>query len=547
MIKTNYIRRCLAKIVLCLSLFTLSVMGVDQRPNILFIFSDDHSLQTLGTHKGRIQTFLKEHYVTPNLDRLADEGMYFENSFVCNSICGPSRAAILTGKHSWHNGFLSNGFKFNGAQWTMPKAFQEAGYETVVYGKWHLSTTPTGFDSSWVLPGQGKYYNPDFAVDGERIINKEGYCTDVIVDMTLDWLENKRDKSKPFFLCSWQKAPHRTWMPAPRHYKYLDDVEIPEPTNLFDNYGGGRNSSLKDQHMTVEDHLNIAYDLKVTLPVSEENLDQIQRDCPVTKSRDGSTIDEFKRMTPAQHEAWNAHYVPRNEKFRSMNLEGKELVRWKYQHYLKDYLRCIKALDENVGRLMAYLKETGLDKNTIVIYSSDQGFYNGEHGWYDKRWMYEESLRTPFIIKWPGITKPGSRVEQMIQNIDYAPTLLDCAGIGIPYDVQGDSFKAILEGESPEDWRKELLYTYYGRGAHHVASHYGIRTDRYKLIHFQGKDEWELFDLKADPSEMKNLANNPEYESKTKELKSSLENLVAKYDVELNIPKRPKKSKPKKQ
>ena len=513
------------------------------RPNILFIFSDDHSLQTLGTHKGRMQAFLKEHKVTPNLDRLADEGMYFENSFVCNSICGPSRAAILTGKHSSHNGFLSNGNKFNGAQWTMPKAFQKAGYETVVYGKWHLSTTPTGFDSSWVLPGQGKYYNPDFSVNGKETIQKEGYCTDVIVDMTLDWLKNKRDKTKPFFLCSWQKAPHRTWMPAARHFKYLDDVEIPEPASLFDDYEGGRNASLKNQHMSVKDHLNIAYDLKVTAEVTEENLSKIEKESPKTQSRDNSTIDEFTRMTAAQRQAWNAHYVPRNEKFHSMNLKDKELVRWKYQHYLKDYLRCIKALDENVGRLMAYLKESGLDKNTIVIYSSDQGFYNGEHGWYDKRWMYEESLRNPFIIKWPGVTKPGSRVQQMIQNIDYAPSLLDCAGIEIPKDVQGDSFKAILEGKSPKEWRKGILYTYYGRGAHRVASHYGIRTDRYKLIHFQDKNEWELFDLKKDPGEMQNLYANPEFTPKIKQLKDSLDDLVAQYDVQLKKPKTNRKKK----
>lgn len=528
------------KNLLFLFLFAVTAMGADQRPNILFIFSDDHSLQTLGAHKGRMQAFLKEHNVTPNLDALAEEGMYFENSFVCNSICGPSRAAILTGKHSWHNGFLSNSNKFDGSQWTMPKAFQKAGYETVIYGKWHLKTTPTGFDSSWVLPGQGKYYNPDFKVDGKKEIQKEGYCTDVIVDMTLDWLKNKRDPNKPFFLCSWQKAPHRTWMPAARHFSYLDDVEIPEPSNLFDAYGGGRNSSLKTHELGIN-MMNMAYDLKVTLPVTKENLNAIIRDAPATKSRDAATIGEFERMTPAQREAWNAHYMPRNEKFSSMNLNGKELVRWQYQHYMKDYLRCIKALDENVGRLMAYLKETGLDKNTIVIYSSDQGFYNGEHGWYDKRWMYEESLRNPFIIKWPGVTSPGSRVQQMIQNIDYAPTLLDCAGIAVPEEVQGDSFKSILEGNNPADWRKELLYTYYGMGAHKVASHHGVRTERYKLIRFPDSDEWELFDLERDPAEMQNLYGNPEYASKLGELKDSLDALVTKYDVELEVPQKRKK------
>ncbi|MCH2204653.1 MAG: sulfatase [Lentisphaerales bacterium] len=511
-----------------------AALAEQQKPNILFIFSDDHSLQTLGTHNGRMKDFIQKHKVTPNLDKLAEQGMYFENSFVCNSICGPSRAAILTGKHSWHNGFKSNGHKFDGSQWTMPKAFQAAGYETVIYGKWHLSTTPTGFDTSWVLPGQGKYYNPDFRVNGKKNVVKQGYCTDVVVDMTLDWLKNKRDKNKPFFLCSWQKAPHRTWMPAPRHYTYLDNVDVPEPSNMFDNYGGGRNSSLKTQHMDLETYLSLQTDVKVTPPFATSTLQEIKDSVVQQPSCDKSTIGEFDRMTMEQRKAWDAYYVPRNEKFRSMNLKGKELIRWKYQQYLKDYLRCIKALDENVGRLMAYLKESGLDKNTIVIYSSDQGFYNGEHGWYDKRWMYEESLRNPFIIKYPGVTKPGSRVQQMIQNIDYAPTLLDVCGIDIPKDVQGASFKPILEGKSPENWRKDLLYTYYGRGAHNVASHYGIRTERYKLIHFPKTDEWEMFDLKKDKNEMTNLYSNPEHKGKVQELKKGLKGLLDKYDVEVD-------------
>ena len=520
------------RILLFLTL-CLSISAQDKRPNILFIFSDDHSLQTLGAHEGRMQAFIKKHQLTPNLDKLADQGMYFENSFVCNSICGPSRAAILTGKHSWHNGFKSNGQKFNGSQWTMPKSLQKSGYQTAIFGKWHLGTTPTGFDISWVLPGQGKYYNPDFQVDGNKVIQKQGYCTDVVVDMTIDWLENKRDKEKPFFLCSWQKAPHRTWMPAARHFTYLDDVEVPEPSTLFDDYEG-RSSGLKKQDMTIDKCINIAYDVKVTPPVATSTIEEIMASSPNTKSRDRSTPGEFARMTPEQKKAWDAYYVPRNEKFRKMNLSGKALVRWKYQQYLKDYMRCIKALDENVGRLMAYLKEKGLDKNTIVIYSSDQGFYNGEHGWYDKRWMYEESLRNPLIIKWPGVTKPGSRVKQMVQNIDYAPTLLDIAGIEVPNDIQGASFKSILEGQNPSDWRKELLYTYYGRGAHNVASHYGIRTDRYKLIHFQKTDEWELYDLQKDKDEMNNLYSSPEYKSKTSELKSSLKSLLKKYDVQVD-------------
>ena len=521
------------KIFTVLFFLMISLSAQDKRPNILFFFSDDHSLQTLGAHQGRMQEFIKKHKVTENLDKLAAEGMYFENSFVCNSICGPSRAAILTGKHSWHNGFKSNGNRFDGSQWTMPQALQKAGYETAIFGKWHLGTAPTGFNVYKVLPGQGKYYNPDFKTTGGKTEKVEGYCSDVIADMTIEWLKNNKDKDKPFFLCSWHKAPHRTWMPAARHFKYLDDVEIPEPDTLFDDYAG-RSSALKIQDMTIDKNINIAFDVKVTPPVATSTHKEIMASAPKTKSRDGSTPGEFARMTPAQKKAWDAYYVPRNEKFRAMNLKGKDLIRWKYQQYLKDYLRTIKAMDENVGRVINYLKEAGLDKNTIIIYSSDQGFYNGEHGWYDKRWMYEESLRNPFMIKWPGVTKAGHRETRMIQNIDYASTILDICGIDIPKELQGKSFKKILEGKETPDWRKELLYTYYGRGAHNVASHYGIRGERFKLIHFQKTDEWEFYDLKNDQSEMNNLYKNKEYSSKISDMKKSLKGLLDKYKVQVD-------------
>jgi arylsulfatase A-like enzyme len=522
------------KVILFILFFVTGIFALEKRPNILFIFSDDHSLQTLGAHKGRMQAFIKEHGVTPNLDKLAAEGMYFENSFVCNSICGPSRAAILTGKHSWHNGVKSNGSRFNPKQWTMPQSFQKAGYETAIFGKWHLQTTPVGFDVHEVLPGQGKYYNPDFLL-GKKRIREEGYCTDIVADKTIAWLKEKRDKNKPFFLCSWQKAPHRTWMPHPRHFEFLDKVKIPEPASLFDSYGG-RSSALLQQNMTIDKCINLHHDVKVTPPVAVSDLQLIADNKMVkrTASMDGATFGEFMRMDKAQRQAWDDYYVPRNEKFRAQNLTGKELVRWKYQQYLKDYMRCVKALDENVGRILSYLKESGLDKNTIVIYSSDQGFYNGEHGWYDKRWMYEESLRNPLIIKWPGVTKAGSRETRMVQNIDYAATLLDCADIKVPVDVQGKSFKSILEGKQGQPWRQELLYTYYGSGAHNVKSHYGVRTNRYKLIHFQKTNEWEFYDLHKDKDEMNNLYKNKEYSPKISELKLSLKSLLEKYEVKVN-------------
>jgi len=509
-----------------------ATLPIVQKPNVLFILSDDHSLQTLGAYKSRMQEFIKKHNITPNIDRLAAEGMLFENSFVGNSICGPSRASILTGKHSHINGFRSNHDQFNADQWTVAKELQKAGYQTAAIGKWHLGSLPTGFDDYKVLPGQGMYYNPDFIEKGSSgLVRKQGYCTDIIGDMTIDWLDRKRDKTRPFFLCSWHKAPHRTWMPAPRHFSLLDEVDVPEPENLFDDYRG-RTSSASEQEMTIRDHLNIATDLKVTPPVMTTSVKAIPEAVPKTNSMDPATLEEFRRMSPEQKKAWDAYYVPRNERFQAQNLKGSELLRWKYQAYLKDFIRCVKAMDEAVGRVLDYLKTNNLDKNTIVVYSSDQGFYNGEHGWYDKRWMYEESLRNPLIIKWPGVTRPGSKCSEMVQNIDYAPTFLEAAGINIPEPIQGKSLAPLLRGERPEEWRSGILYTYYEEGIHHVARHRGIRNERYKLIEFYGKGEWEFYDLEKDPLEMKSEYGNPEYEKPIRTMKQKLKELMDYYNLD---------------
>ena len=506
-----------------------------QRPNILFILSDDHSLQTLGAYTSRMQEFIKKHNITPNIDRLATEGMLFENSFVGNSICGPSRASILTGKHSHINGFRSNHDTFNADQWTVAKAFQKADYQTAAIGKWHLGSLPTGFDDYKVLPGQGMYYNPDFIAKGySGLVRTQGYCSDIIGAMTIEWLDQKRDKTKPFFLCSWHKAPHRTWMPHPRHFRLLDEVDVPEPDNLFDDYQG-RTSSASEQEMTIHDHLNIATDLKVTPPVMTTSAEDILKTAPKTNSMDPATIEEFRRMTSDQKAAWDAYYVPRNERFRAENLKDKELLRWKYQAYLKDFIRCIKAMDEAVGRVLDYLKSNNLEKNTIVIYASDQGFYNGEHGWYDKRWMYEESLRNPLIIKWPGVTNPGSTCREMVQNIDYAPTLLDISGIDSLEPIQGKSLVPLLKGEHPKDWRTSILYTYYEEGIHSVAPHRGIRNEQYKLIEFYGKGEWEFYDLKKDPLEMKSEYDNPEYEEIISDMKRELKKLMDGYKLDSDL------------
>jgi arylsulfatase A-like enzyme len=503
-----------------------------QKPNILFIFSDDHSLQALGAYASRMQAFIQQHRITPNIDALAAEGVLFENSFVGNSICGPCRASVLTGKHSHINGFRENGDRFNGGQWTVAKALQKAGYQTAAIGKWHLSSLPTGFDDYAVLPGQGAYYNPDFMKKGSsESIRKQGYCTDLIGDMTLEWLDQKRDLSRPFFLCSWHKAPHRTWMPHPRHFNLLDGVEVPEPENLFDDYSG-RTEPASRQEMTIRDHLNIAADLKVTPPVTTTSVATIRQTAPKTKSMDPATFEEFGRMTPDQKKAWDDYYVPRNEDFQAQHLKGKDLVRWKYQAYLKDYIKCIKAMDENVGRVLAYLKEHDLENNTIVIYSSDQGFYNGEHGWYDKRWMYEESLRSPLIVKWPKVTKPGLRCREMVQNIDYAPTLLEAAAIKVPDAVQGQSLVPLLTGKSPKDWRQSILYTYYEKGIHAVPPHRGVRNKRYKLIEFYTNGEWEFYDLQKDPQEMHSEYGNPAYAAVISRMKQELKALMKQYQLD---------------
>jgi arylsulfatase A-like enzyme len=506
--------------------------AAESKPNILFIFSDDHSLQTLGAYKSRMQNFIKKHNITPNIDKIASEGMLFENSFVGNSICGPSRASILTGKHSHVNGFRTNDDTFDSGQWTVAKELQKANYQTAVIGKWHLGSLPTGFDEYAVLPGQGRYYNPDFIVKGsEEIVREQGYCSDIIGDKTIEWLDKKRDKSKPFFLCSWHKAPHRTWMPHPRHFTLLDGIDVPEPENLFDDYQG-RTEAARLQEMTIRDHLNLSTDLKVTPPVAATAIGKIREAAPRTKSWDSSTFDEFARMTPDQKKAWDEYYEPRNEGFRAKDPKGKDLVRWKYQAYLKDYIKCIKAMDENVGRMLDYLKDNGLEKNTIVIYSSDQGFYNGEHGWYDKRWMYEESLHNPLIIKWPGTTRRGLRCEEMVQNIDYAPTLLEAAGVEIPPEIQGQSLVPLLKGKSPNGWRKSILYTYYEASMHAVKKHRGIRTKRYKLIEFYTIKEWEFYDLQKDPLEMHSEYNNPEYQDIIADMKQEMEGLMVKYHLD---------------
>lgn len=489
-----------------------------KRPNIVFIFSDDHAVQAISAYGSKINK-------TPNIDRIGEQGAVFENSFCANSICGPSRANILTGKHSHINGFLRNGNRFDGDQPTFPKMLQKAGYQTAMIGKWHLSSDPTGFNYWEVLPGQGNYYNPDLIqMDGSRK-RYEGYCTDIITDLALDWLKEGRDQDKPFVLMCQHKAPHRNWTPAPRHLSMFDGIDIPEPDSLFDDYSG-RTGLLKENEMSIKDHFHWGHDMKFH---GENQFPQYF----AGQHRN----NEYSRMNEAQKASWDAHYEPLNQAFiKAMNegkLSDKEIVQWKYQRYIKDYLACIQAVDEGIGQVLDYLDASGLAENTIVIYSSDQGFYLGEHGWYDKRWMFEESLKMPFLIRWPGVINPGVRSKALIQNIDYAPTFLEAAGAPIPSDIQGRSLVPLFrqQGLPGADWRKAIYYAYYENAAvHAVPIHDGVRTENFKLMYFPRGNQYQMFDLKADPHEMTSVHNNPTYSTIFKGLQQQLHDLRKFYD-----------------
>ena len=517
------------KLTLFLLLATSLSVQSATRPNIVFMFSDDHAPHAIGAYNG----WLKSVNPTPNIDKLANQGMLFERSFCSNSICGPSRAVIITGKHSHKNGFMNNGNRFDGSQQTFPKLLQKAGYQTAILGKWHLKSTPQGFDYWKVLPGQGDYYNPDLLTpEGKVRIN--GYCTDVVTDLAVDWITNKRDTSKPFLMMCQHKAPHRNWMPALRHLTLYDDIDIPEPATLFDKWEDNAPAA-RHQELEIDRHMDLTFDLFVD-PL-DPNEDPMKREGRF----DRSYWRNKQKFTDQQRKAWDAAYHPKNKAFYEAKLTGKDLVRWKYQRYAKNYLRSVKGVDESVGTIMATLEKLGLAENTVVVYSSDQGFYIGDHGWYDKRWMYEESLQMPFIIKWPGVIKAGSRSDYMIQNLDYAETFLEMAGAPIPSDMQGHSLVPILKGENPKNWRTSIYYHYYEYpSVHMVPRHYGIRTERYKLMHFYQFDEWEFYDLEKDPDELSNIYQNPEAAPVIAKVKKKLEALRKQYDDDSDVSVKPK-------
>lgn len=481
--------------------------------NIIYIMTDDHTRQMMSSYDDR-------HMQTPNLDRIANDGVIFSNAFVANSISGPSRACLLTGKHSHKNGKLDNFTVFDGNQQTVQELLQGAGYETAMIGKWHLDSQPTHFDHWEILPGQGSYYNPDFITPDGRT-EYEGYVTNIITDLSLDWLDSQRDKDKPFCLFVHHKAIHRNWMADTPHLALYEDKEFELPGNFFDDYEGREAAAAQEMSIASDHDMDMVNDLKM------------MREGVKTRLSGAFEHGEYARMTEEQRAAWDEHYAPIIDKHYADNLEGKELAKWKYQRYMTDYAKTVHSLDLNVGRVLDYLEENGMLENTIIFYTSDQGFYMGEHGWFDKRFMYEESFSTPLVMHLPEQFKRRGRIDRLVQNIDFAPTMLDIAGVEIPEDIQGESMMPLLrQNKDPKKWRESVYYHYYEYPAEHmVKRHYGVRTERYKLIHFYDDiDVWELYDLENDIEEMNNLMGNPEYDDVVVELKQELKRLQEQYD-----------------
>jgi len=461
------------------------------RPNVVFIMADDHAAHAISAYGSRVNE-------TPNLDRLAREGMLFANTFVTNSICTPSRAAILTGAYSHKNGVpVFN--RFDGSQTTVAKLLQAAGYHTGMIGKWHLGSDPTGFDRWEILPGQGVYHDPVlYTATGERTYSGR-YVTDVITDLGIDFIR-ERPKDRPFFLMLHHKAPHREWTPDDKHRRMFESRRIPEAPTLWDDYAT-RTDALHENQQRVADDLT-RRDLKLEPPPELAGQDR----------------DAWLAVKPTE--------VALVADGKTTTLTGEALARWKYQRYMQDYLACVQSIDDNMGRLLGFLKDSGLGRDTIVVYTSDQGFFLGDHGLYDKRFMYEESLRMPLLVRWPAVVRAGSRAEAMALNVDFAPTFLEAAGVAAPASMQGRSLLPLLRGETPTDWRTAIYYRYYHDPGHHnTRAHYGVRTATHKLIYYWKKDQWELFDLRSDPAELRNLYGQPGQEAITAELRATLARL----------------------
>lgn len=485
-----------------------------KKPNVIFIMADDHAYKAISSYSAEL---LK----TPNIDRIAREGAIMRQSYVTNSVCSPSRAVILTGKYSHINGMKDNGTYFNGAQETLPKIFGRNGYKTAIVGKWHLFSEPTGFDYWNILPDQGNYYKPKFIKMGKDTAYN-GYVTDIITDLAINWIDDHKDG--PFFLMLHHKAPHRNAMPPLKYLNKFNDIKFKLPVNFNDDYSD--RAALQRQNITMKNDLDLRYDSKVPCDT-----------CPVTKINDwapGEYQRELAGLTPEERKIWDAAYEKEYAEYKTLG-NKEEIASWQFQRFMEDYLRCVMSVDDNVGRVLKYLDDNGLAENTIVIYTSDQGFNLGEHGLYDKRFMYKESFRTPMMIRYPQAIKPGTSINEFTLNLDIPPTLLDFSGITIPQDMQGETMKPLLvKTKSKVPWRDEMYYHYYEK-SFNLTAHYCIQTKRYKLIHFYNPiDSWELYDLKKDPQEMKNLYHDVKYVNTVKLLKDRLKALQLKYKDGIN-------------
>jgi len=500
-----------------------------ETPNIIIMYSDDHTAQSIGAYRDALNYGLKlDHTPTPNIDRLAEGGMRFDNAFVTNSICKPSRAVLLTGMHSHKNGVLTNGESISMDLETFPMILQEHGYQTAMIGKWHLGTEPQGFDYYEVLYGQGPYYNPTMRTSNGDV-DRHGHTTEIIGERAIEWLRLQRDGDKPFMMVYNHKAPHREWLPGPALNDY-QDRDLPEPSTLFYDYSG-LTTAAHEQDMEISEKggpqsMNWGRDLKV--PINPETGEPNPR---------WESLVEGNRLTEDQLQRIKEAYAKDNQYLYDnyANWSEEERTRWRYQRYVKDYLRVIREVDDQVGNMVSYLQRENLLDNTIIIYAGDQGFFLGENGWFDKRWIYEESMRMPLIVHWPEGIQAGSVNNDLVQNLDLAPTILDLADADIPERMQGRSMVPLLNGESPEDWRDAVYYHYYegpdvGGGWHSVARHYGVRTDRYTLVHYPAFDEWELFDLQTDPEQIQSVYGEPEYAKIQQELKVKIDELQEQYE-----------------
>ena len=501
----------------------------NQKPNILFIMSDDHAYQAISAYGSELLQ-------TPNIDRLAEEGLLFTNACVSNSICAPSRATILTGKHTHINGKIDNLMPFDSTQVTFPQLLQEAGYQTAMFGKLHFGNNPKGVDDFLILPGQGNYINPKFiGPKGDTIIT--GYVTDIITDLTLNWLDDKRDKNKPFMMMYLHKAPHRPWWPSPEKFAEFTQKTFPEPATLFDDYDN-RGTAAKTAEMNLLNHMMYSHDSKIR----PETLEAMAEVSPAVEEYPNGFYGPYNRANEAQKALYDRILDSINEDFRARwpEMNDTEKMRWKYQRYMQDYLATISSVDDNVGRVLDYLDQNGLTENTIVVYTSDQGFYLGEHGWFDKRFIYDESFKTPLLIRWPNKIEPGTTNEEMVQNLDFAQTFLEAAGIKAPADMQGESLMPLLTGQDSL-WTREAVYYHYYEypSVHMVKRHYGIVTKEFKLAHFYyDVDEWELYDRIRDPQEMTNVYENPEYADVVEKLKNQLDGLRVKYQDSVELDQR---------